>query len=342
MVFHDKEGSGIFWEVVVGNGKLHFAASTQGDLDRLKYCLSSNFPSLAWHPIPSLGPYDLICHFWQSGELTLKQVRQALLEVTSEGMTQLLAIPQTDIQFERVLGLDPILLDVPIQTAIASRRTQIQRWRQLRPTIPSPFQRIVSGDRGQLFEHLSELLRHLPPRDRFDALLDESPCLYRMAECFSVDVLRLAELIGPLVESGAIRLGNLQAASDRPRLTIACIDDSKAVQRKVRLTLESAGYDVLELLEPARALTALVRRKPSAILLDITMPEISGYELCRLLRQSAALKDVPILMLTGRDGAIDRLRARMAGSTDYITKPFNSQDLLSRIERLISSKVPQV
>ena len=340
LVFQDVEGSGDFWEVFVGQGKLHFASVTQSNPERLNYYLHTDSQDCEWPDIQTLNTYDLICHSWRSGSLPFQKVRQLMLEVTQDALTHILAIPQAKIQFEKELGLDPILLDVPIQEAVSSRKADIFRWRNLRPTIVSPLQCFTSVNLAQLIVVLNDRIQKLPDVEKLEALFADSPNFYRVADFLGLEVLELADLIEPLVLKGAIRLGERQEAANRPQLTIACIDDSKAVQRKVRLTLEAAGYDVLELMEPARALTALVRSKPSAILLDITMPQLSGYELCRMLRQSAALKDVPIIMLTGRDGAIDRLRARMAGSSDYMTKPFNSHDLLSRIQKFTATEVP--
>ncbi len=119
----------------------------------------------------------------------------------------------------------------------------------------------------------------------------------------------------------------------QPKPVIACIDDSKAVQRQVKMTLELEGYEVVAITEPARALTALVRRRPEVILMDINMPDIDGYELCRMLRQSRQLKDVPIVMLTGRDGLIDRLRAQLVGANSYLTKPFAPEQLMQAVQK---------
>jgi twitching motility two-component system response regulator PilG len=84
-------------------------------------------------------------------------------------------------------------------------------------------------------------------------------------------------------------------------------------------------------------MTALARQKPNLILMDINMPEINGYELCQMLRQSDALKEIPIVMLTGRDGLIDRMRAHMVGATEYITKPIQPQELLDVIQKTINA-----
>lgn len=124
--------------------------------------------------------------------------------------------------------------------------------------------------------------------------------------------------------------------NDRP--LVACIDDSKTVQRQVQLTLESVGYQVLNITEPASTLTLLVRQKPGIILLDINMPEIDGYELCQMLHRSRKLKEIPIVMLTGRDGIVDRVRAKLVGANHYLTKPFDPNQLIEVVQKLALTK----
>jgi len=69
--------------------------------------------------------------------------------------------------------------------------------------------------------------------------------------------------------------------------------------------------------------------------MDVNMPEIDGYELCRMLRQSKQLKEIPVVMLTGRDGLLDRLRAQILGVNDYITKPFQPEHLLAAVQKVL-------
>jgi twitching motility two-component system response regulator PilG len=75
--------------------------------------------------------------------------------------------------------------------------------------------------------------------------------------------------------------------------------------------------------------------KPDLILCDIAMPELDGYEICAMLRRSSLFRQTPIVMLTGKDGFIDRLKARMVGATDYLTKPFGQGELLMVLEKYI-------
>ena len=120
---------------------------------------------------------------------------------------------------------------------------------------------------------------------------------------------------------------------------IVCIDDSKTVQKQVKMTLQAAGYQVLSITEPTTALKQLSKQKPSVILMDINMPDINGYELCSILRKSVKFKEVPIVMLTGRDGMIDRVRAKLAGATDYLTKPCDPNKLISLTKSLEKTTV---
>jgi twitching motility two-component system response regulator PilG len=71
------------------------------------------------------------------------------------------------------------------------------------------------------------------------------------------------------------------------------------------------------------------------------MPELEGYELCAMVRHSSAFRQTPIVMLTGKDGFIDRVKARMAGATDYLTKPFGPGELLTLVEKYVGPGNPE-
>ncbi|AFZ36930.1 response regulator receiver protein [Stanieria cyanosphaera PCC 7437] len=118
------------------------------------------------------------------------------------------------------------------------------------------------------------------------------------------------------------------------RQLIACIDDSNTVQKQVKMILESVGYDVIGITESANALRGLSRQQPVLILMDINMPDINGYDLCSMLRRSQKFQEIPIIMLTGRDGIIDRMRAKFVGATNYLTKPFQPDQLIALVQEL--------
>ena len=117
--------------------------------------------------------------------------------------------------------------------------------------------------------------------------------------------------------------------------TIVCIDDSKAVVNAIKMYLDDNIFSVVGINDPLKALMQVVRLKPDLILLDITMPTLDGYELCSLLRKHSALKETPIIMVTGKKGIINRVKAKMVKASDYITKPFHKKDLLKVIFKYI-------
>ncbi len=337
VTIRDPNDHSVFWRVYVGNGQVHFATSAVGQQERLAYLLQRYSPHLNPMELKELpSDYQYLCHHWQSGQLPLPQVRKLLFALTQEALAQFFTLPRTLIQFERTIGIDPLLLSVPLKQTVLSLRTLLTQWADLRPEVSSPFQRPIVRDREQFYNHLSLRTRDAQLIKSLSEALNQGLCIYEVAYWLKMDVLKLAVLLQKLVRVGVVGVQPYNSLKSEEKPVVACIDDSKAVQRNVKLTLEAAGYQVLELLEPARALTTLARVKPSLVLMDITMPEIDGYELCRMLRQSTLLKEIPIVMLTGRDGIVDRIRARMVGAVDYVVKPFEPQQLLNLVQRLTS------
>lgn len=114
---------------------------------------------------------------------------------------------------------------------------------------------------------------------------------------------------------------------------IACLDDSVGVCEKLKELLTASGYEVITFQQPATAMSQLIKRKPDLILLDLIMPIISGYEVCTQLRRVPSLKQTPIIILTGKDGWVDRARAKMCGATDFLGKPVQKGKLFETINK---------
>lgn len=116
---------------------------------------------------------------------------------------------------------------------------------------------------------------------------------------------------------------------------VACIDDSPMILHMIEAFLEDKSFSVIKINDPVRALMELMRAKPDIILLDITMPNLDGYELCALLRSRPDFRNTPIIMVTGSKGLIDRAKARLVKASGYLTKPFNQTQLLKMIFKLL-------
>ncbi|MEO0455029.1 MAG: response regulator [Cyanobacteria bacterium P01_A01_bin.114] len=120
-------------------------------------------------------------------------------------------------------------------------------------------------------------------------------------------------------------------ASEKARFTIACIDDSPTVLNAIRSFLNDQSLTIVTINDPVKALMQIMRSKPDLILLDITMPNLDGYELCSLLRRHPYFKNTPIVMVTGNTGLIDRAKAKLVRASGYLTKPFSQSDLLKMV-----------
>jgi len=111
-------------------------------------------------------------------------------------------------------------------------------------------------------------------------------------------------------------------------MTILVVDDEPQIRRTLRSSLAAAGYGVREAANGEAALAAIREQMPDLLIIDINMPGMSGFEVCREIRETS---EVPIIMLSVRNSERDKVRALDAGADDYVVKPFGMQELLARI-----------
>ena len=139
-------------------------------------------------------------------------------------------------------------------------------------------------------------------------------------------------------QTNGISPGGVPGGLKRTTYTVACIDDSPTVLNAIQKFLEDQSLSVVAINDPVKALMQIVRSKPDLILLDITMPNLDGYELCALLRRHPRYKRTPIVMVTGNTGLIDRARAKLVRASGYLTKPFTQSDLLKMVFKHLPSQ----
>jgi twitching motility two-component system response regulator PilG len=120
---------------------------------------------------------------------------------------------------------------------------------------------------------------------------------------------------------------------------ILVVDDSPTVRKLVSMTMEKHGYRVVTAADGYEATDQVCKELPDLILMDITMPGMDGYQLCRLIKNNPETAKVPVVMLSGKDGFFDKIRGRLAGSTQYLTKPFKPEVLLQAVKKHCRPKV---
>jgi len=116
---------------------------------------------------------------------------------------------------------------------------------------------------------------------------------------------------------------------------ILIVDDDKEICETIERVLAEEGYKVFKAYNGKEALEKVIEKMPDLIILDILMPKLNGYAVCRKLRQNDVTKNIPVLMVTGVSSNAGKMEGYNTGADDYITKPFNNEELLARIETLL-------
>lgn len=193
----------------------------------------------------------------------------------------------------------------------------------------------------QVFQNLSQLLdgqqtlRDLSVRMRRD-VVTVTRSLLPYIQLGLVQLVKVSDIPPPVSNPLAQKLSK---AVTPHRTLIACIDDSPAICQTMEQIVTSAGYQYVSEMDGLRAIAVLLSRKPDLIFLDLIMPNTNGYEICTQLRKLSFFKTTPIVIVTGNDGIIDRVRAKMVGSTDFISKPVNREIVVETVNKYLKQKV---
>lgn len=343
------------WFVFFQNGSIIYAANGgSSNLSRLRDYLQAfgldhalkdlSIPAIATINAPEYG------HLWallENHTLTPEQGRIIVQSMIRETLFDLLSLHQGSFIFEIGPSLAPQLINLNIEPLLGIIMKQVQEWKQLSPHIQSPSQCPIIADTNQLRETVKA--------STFNTICkwaDGKTTIRQLARYLRRDIVTVGRALHPYVQQGLVQfLGTAadesssgsssfaHALTDRvPR--VVCIDDGLTLRKTVEGILSQHGYEVTAIGNPLKALSLVFQLKPDLILCDIAMPELDGYEICAMLRKSTLFRQTPIVMLTGKDGFIDRVKARMVGATDYLTKPFGESELLTLIEKYVGLGKP--
>lgn len=257
----------------------------------------------------------------------------------------------------------PIYSKQPLPPLLQKCQKRLNAWQTLGPAIWSPHQRLYFAEkspgaaklspskvqqlqkilRGFSFRHLGVLLNldELQLAQNLNALIadqvillqDPQPPFNQLPRLAVVPTATPVATTNHAADSNAA-LGTIEASNiGQKHYTIACVDDSPAILNTINRYLQDQNIAVVMINDPVKALIQIMRAKPDLILLDVGMPWVDGYELCRLIRKNSQFKKIPVVMVTGNTGLIDRAKAKVAGATDYLTKPFTQADLQKMVFR---------
>jgi two-component system, chemotaxis family, response regulator PixG len=184
-------------------------------------------------------------------------------------------------------------------------------------------------------------------------LLDGKHSLWDLSQLMKRPVLDVLVSLKPFLQAGSVVLEPLAdlsvptrskpqptanaAADTASRPLIACVDDSAWICQTLDKVTTAAGFRFIGIQDPLRAIPTVLSQKPALILLDLRMPNTNGYEICSQLRKLSAFTTIPIVILTGNDGVIDRVRAKMVGATDFISKSIDHEQLIAALWRNLNA-----
>jgi len=123
-----------------------------------------------------------------------------------------------------------------------------------------------------------------------------------------------------------------------PTLKVLVIDDSNTIRRSAEIFLKQGGHEVMLAEDGFDALAKVNDYQPHLIFCDILMPRLDGYQTCAIIKRNPKFAQIPIVMLSSKDGVFDKARGRMVGAQDYLTKPFTKDQLLLAVGQIGSTE----
>lgn len=170
---------------------------------------------------------------------------------------------------------------------------------------------------------------------------EETPTASQEQLVVGAEPLQSVEVESHTQSNSAIeeRLLEPHQAETKTTKTILVVDDSPTVRKLVAMTLEKRGYKVVSAFDGVAAIKEIAAHNPALILMDVNMPRLDGYQLCKLVKKHESTRHIPVLMLSGKDGMFDRLRGRLVGCSGYIAKPFVPEELVETVEQHLAATV---
>lgn len=320
--------------------------------------------------ISELWGYLLISVLTQRGELSASQASAAIQEIAAEHLfdcfqqhhkiSEIKSIFETSANsmgaiLRSTLFKQPIVY-MDISRLTVQAETTYNNWVKVGLAKYSPNLAPRIKDSQKLQQAVGE-----DTYNRLAALIDGKKTLRDIAIATKQELVTLTCSLMPYVKNQSLELiaiedkplGNLnfsakQNAENQERENIdpnrnyiqetqlpliVCVDDNPNICQQMAQVLNPAGYRLISVKESIQALTVVLENKPDLIFLDLVMPIANGYEICGQIRKISTFKDTPIIILTGNDGIIDRVRAKMVGATDFLCKPIDKKAILAAAQK---------
>jgi twitching motility two-component system response regulator PilG len=335
-----------YWFIFFVNGQIIYCQQGDGSLSRIndylrhyRVKMQLDDTQLAALDSVNVAEYSYLWELLERNLIKPKVARDIMYGLVYETLFDLLSLHAGCFSFQQGPALTPQLTTWEITPLVNKIVNQLQNWQQMYPHIQSPNQVPILAEEVQFHTYLS-----VKTLNRLKYWADGKTSLRQLARCLNRDIYTVAKAIYPYVLQGWLQLvysdtciciENSEMAG-KGKVRIVIIQQETSSSETIEAILQRQGYEVLTLTSPLESLSLVFQLKPDMIFCDTIMPELDGYEICAMLRQSTAFRLVPIILLSDRDQFIDRLRAKMVGTTDYLTKPLRDTELLTLIEKYLT------
>ncbi len=293
--------------------------------------------------------YELLYLWTEQKKISREQVTRVIETIIVEVLFDITQTMQIAYELKPTNALPMQLIFVDAEQIILKTQRHWQAWQTAKVADRSPNQAPIIRHPAQLQKCTSANVYA-----SLSKLLNGQRTLRDLAVLLKRDVVDITRSLLPYVQSGLVELmavsdwtppispPSMQTASitcSHQSPLIACVDDSPMVCQTMEKILTEAGYKFLAVNDALRAIAILLSRKPDVLFLDLVMPNANGYEICSHLRKLPAFRETPILILTGNDGIVDRVRAKMSGSTDFLSKPVKAESVLAAIRKHLKNRI---
>ncbi|MBF2016487.1 MAG: response regulator [Rivularia sp. T60_A2020_040] len=317
------------WSIYLEEGKLTYASCSDNLFERLDTRLrqlNQHIPTLnssariqmrmkfeTKDESVSQPDYQAICWLVDGDYITYPQAATLVNELAKEVLESFLTIQEGSYEFRNENPLEdlPTFCHLDLRSLVENAQKEL-RSRRINQ------QKATSGEHSSIVKEINPANIQVKPNEDVEKQLKKPT---------------KNEIVKDNKDNKNTNISN----STKERLyTVACIDDSLTILKSIKRFLDEDNFSVVMINDPVKALMQILRSKPDLILLDVEMPNLDGYELCSLLRRHSAFKNIPIIMVTGRTGFVDRAKAKMVRASGYLTKPFTQSELLKIVFKHIS------
>ncbi|NJO96781.1 MAG: response regulator [Hyellaceae cyanobacterium CSU_1_1] len=268
--------------------------------------------------------YQLLCSWVQQKKITREQATKIVWSTLVESWFDATQSQQTNYELKQLPSSSKgiILLDGNRVVAeverqrLAWQKAQVDNLNLNQAPVISQVDQMQQSTSARVFEMLSNLLDGQKTLRDLGIEMERKPLT---VTCFLLPYIQsgLVELIN-VPDLPVPVLATFTTAIEQP--LIACVDDSPLICNSMEKFLTDKGYRFTGINDPLRAFSVLLALKPDLIFLDLMMPNTNGYEVCEKLRRIAHFRNTPIVILTGNDGVVDRLKAKMVGASGFLSK----------------------